>query len=208
MKKKPKDTKKSNKALIKPLVKEEVKEVLTWLSTYDLHPDEIYKKFWKTIATVRSWEKDEDGMEYIKSNLLKLDDFSHNHTNLANTVPTKMATAVVELANNLIDEYKCKTSLEKTLCEIIANSYGKVMSISKSLDSCLIFDYFWAERNGFIAVMSKELDRANRNYLNALNNLIELKRPQMNISIKTKNAFVWTNQQFNNNPTPDENIKG
>jgi hypothetical protein len=53
-----------------------------------------------------------------------------------------MATMIVELANNLIEEYKCETSLEKTLCEIIANSYGKIMSISKKLDACLEFDYF------------------------------------------------------------------
>jgi hypothetical protein len=37
--------------------------------------------------------------------------------------------------------------------------------------------------------MSKELDRANRNYLTAMNNLLEIKRPQMNINVKTKNAY-------------------
>jgi hypothetical protein len=34
-----------------------------------------------------------------------------------------------------------------------------------------------------------ELDRANRNYLNALNNLLEIKKPQMSINVKTKNAY-------------------
>jgi len=38
-------------------------------------------------------------------------------------------------------------------------------------------------------VLSQELDRENRNYLNSLNNLLEMKRPQMNISVKTKNAY-------------------
>jgi hypothetical protein len=37
--------------------------------------------------------------------------------------------------------------------------------------------------------MSKELDRANRNYLTALNSLLEMKRPQMNIKVNTKNAY-------------------
>ena len=53
----------------------------------------------------------------------------------------------------------------------------------------------------------KELDRANRNYIMSLNNLLEIKRPQMNINIKTKNAYIWQNQQFNNNIIEDENIK-
>jgi hypothetical protein len=55
--------------------------------------------------------------------MLRLNDFASNHINLANTVPDKISTAVIELANDLIEEYNCKTSLEKTLCEIIANSY-------------------------------------------------------------------------------------
>jgi len=81
------------------------------------------------------------------------------------------------------------------------------MSISKTLDDSLKFDYFWNDRNWFISIMSKELDRANRNYLTAINNLIEIKRPQMNINVKTNNAYFWQNQQINNNKTKDENIK-
>jgi hypothetical protein len=37
--------------------------------------------------------------------------------------------------------------------------------------------------------------------------LLEMKRPQMNIKVNTKNAYFWQNQQFNNNKTKDENIK-
>jgi hypothetical protein len=39
-------------------------------------------------------------------------------------------------------------------------------------------------------MLSLELERENRSYLNALNNLIEIKRPSMSISIKTKNAYI------------------
>ena len=81
------------------------------------------------------------------------------------------------------------------------------MSVSRVLNNSLTFDYFWNERNWFISIMSKELDRANRNYLTAMNNLLEIKRPQMNINVKTKNAYFWQNQQFNNNQEKDENIK-
>jgi len=196
-----------SKEIIKSLTKEEVKTELRLIASYDLHPDSIYEKIWTIISNIRSWSEDEKEFEYLEKYYLKLDDFSHTHSNLANTVPNKMATAIVELANNLIKEYWCETSLEKTLCEIIANSYWKIMSISKKLDWCLNFEYFWSDRNWFIWIMSKELDRANRNYLIALNNLLEIKRPQMNIKVNTKNAYFWQNQQFNNNKIKDENIK-
>jgi hypothetical protein len=55
--------------------------------------------------------------------MLQLDTFSYHHTNLANTVSGDMCTSIVELANNLIEEYDCNTTLEKTLCEVVANSY-------------------------------------------------------------------------------------
>lgn len=208
MSKKVKTTKKTkSKELVKPLTRDQVKDTLKDIASFDSHPDQIYKNIWKTIATIRSWDKDEEWFEYLKKHLLDLDTFSYHHTNLANTVPKNMVTSVVELANNLIEEYNCETTLEKSLCEIISNSYWKIMSISKKLDSSLNFEYFWNERNWFISILSKELDRANRNYLTALNNLLEIKRPQMNINVKTKNAYFWQNQQFNNNQTKDENIK-
>jgi hypothetical protein len=79
-------------------------------------------------------------------------------------------------SNDIIKEYHCNTTLEKSLCEIISNSYWKIMSISKILNWSLNFEYFSNERNWFISIMSKELDRANRNYLNAMNNLLEIKK--------------------------------
>lgn len=196
-----------SKEIVKPLTKEEVKEQLKTLATYEAHPETAYEKIWKTIAVIRSWGKDEEWFKYLKEHLLDLDTFNFHHTNLANTVSWSMTTSVVELANNLIEEYDCNTTLEKSLCEVIANSYWKIMSISKRLNSNLDFEYFWTERNQFIWILSKELDRANRSYLTSLNNLLEIKRPVMSINVKTKNAYFWQNQQFNNNETKDENIK-
>lgn len=210
MPKKSKTTNKTkSKELVKPLTRTEVRERFQNKSYYDLHPDHIYEKMGKLLA---NYDKDkssinEEELKYLIEKIWSIDDFSLRHINLANTVPNKMATSIVELANNLIEEYECNTTLEKTLCEIISNSYWKIMSISKKLDASLEFDYFWSERNGFIWVMSKELDRANRNYLTALNNLIDIKRPQMNINVKTNNAYFSQNQQINNNQEKNENIK-
>jgi len=203
-----KKKKETSKEIQKPIEKIEIQELFAKQWIYASHPQTIYEKIGDNIAKIRTWDTDPELMEYVEKHLFRINDFSHSHSNLANTVPEKMATTVVEVANNLIEEYQCTTTLEKTLCEVIANSYGKILSISKKLDASLTFDYFGNERNSFIWVMSKELDRANRSYLSASNQLIEMKRPQSPIHIKTKNAYIAQNQQINTNQDSNaENIK-
>jgi hypothetical protein len=68
-------------------------------------------------------------------------------------------------------------------------------------------EYLSDERTRYLAMLWKELDRANRHYLTSLNTLLEMKKPQMSINVKTKNAYFSQNQQINNNNQEDENIK-
>lgn len=198
-----------SKELVKPLSKEDVKERLTRTNYYDEHPDSIYNKLWKllTKSDISKWTKEEE--DYLNKYVRSIDNFSKSHIWLAETQwDWNLRTTVVELANNLIEEYDCNTTLEKTLCEVVWNSYWKVMQLSKKFTWVMIaWEYLSDERTRYLSMLWKELDRANRNYFTALNNLIELKRPQMNINVKTKNAYFWQNQQINNNNTSDENIK-
>lgn len=200
--------KKKKTEIVKPIEKSEIIGLIESQGIYEVHPKRIYSKIWENIAKIRSWDDNPEYMEYINENITKINTFSHSHTHLINTVSWKMATTLVELANNLIEEHECTTTLEKTLCEVIANSYGKILSISKKLDESTNFDYFWHERNGFISIMSKELERANRSYLSAMSELIEMKRPHTSVNIKTKNAYIAQNQQINaNQSNDDKNIK-
>ena len=200
--------KKKSTEIQKPFSKQEVKERLGRVDFYDEHPDRIYKRIWELLhKDLKDWSDEEQ--DYLQTHVRSLDNFTRSHIWLAETQKKwHLRTTIVELANNLIEEYECETTLEKTLCEVIANSYGKVMSISRKLDSSLSFEYFWHERNGFISIMSKELDRANRSYLSAMNQLIEIKEPKTSINIKTKNAYIAQNQQINTNQDANaENIK-
>jgi hypothetical protein len=52
-----------------------------------------------------------------------INNFDINHIVLAHTVNDSLQTAIIELTNDLIEEYECNTTLEKSLCETIANSY-------------------------------------------------------------------------------------
>ena len=55
------------------------------------------------------------------------------------------------------------------------------------------------EKMPYLGILSKELDRQNRNYLTAINTLIEMKSPNMTINLNSENTFLGQNQQFNNN---------
>ncbi|MCP4523671.1 MAG: hypothetical protein GY828_05665 [Candidatus Gracilibacteria bacterium] len=209
MSKKVQTTKKSkSKELVKPLTKEKVKERMNKATYYDAHPDRIYEKLGE-ILSKPSKEVNDDDYDYMGKNVRRINNFHTSHVGLANTQEDGIVqTSIVELTNELIKEYECNTISEKSLCEVIANSYGKIMQISQRItNSISACEFLSNERTNWINMLSKEQDRANRSYLTALNNLIELKRPQMNINVKTKNAYFGQNQQFNNNETKDENIK-
>ena len=133
--------------------------------------------------------------------------FNSNHIFLAETVSWNMQIWVAELASQLIKEYDCKTILEKSLCEIIANSYGRIISTSKLMNEDLNLKYPSKEKTPYLGILSKELDRQNRNYLTAINTLIEMKSPNMTINLNSENTFLGQNKQFNNNEWKNENIK-
>ena len=201
-----KNKQKKDTQIVPNLTKEEIKEKMRHIGTYDTHPYQVYREVWatlmKNIETMTEAEQ-----KSLCENLAMINTFNANHVNLANTVNKNLQTSVVELTNDIIEQYNCTTTLEKSICEIIANSYWKIMEISKKLHNQINTDYISETQIHFISILSKELDRANRNYLNALNNLLEIKRPQMNIKIQTKNAYIGQNQQFNNNQHENENIK-
>lgn len=203
-----KKSKKTSTELVKPLTKEEVKERLLRTTYYEEHPDAIYNKFWKLLTKdLKDWNEEEN--KFLNQYIRSINNISKSHVPLAETQQEwSLRTTVIEMTNDIIKEYNCNTTLEKSLCEIIANSYWKTLQISKKITTCMnAWEYLSNERTKYLSMLSMELDRANRNYLNALNNLIELKKPQMNINIKTKNAYIGQNQQFNNNLQENENIK-
>lgn len=124
------------------------------------------------------------------------------NTSLIFTLWDIQETWVSKITNELIKEYDCKTILEINLCEIIALSYSRLIKTYKLMDEDLNSKYPSKEKNIYLSILSKELDRENRNYLTAINALMEIKNPSMTINVN--NTYLWKNQQFNH--TKNENI--
>lgn len=128
----------------------------------------------------------------------------HKNTFLGEAVEWDLKNYITKLASDMIEDYHCNTALERSLCEIIANSYGRILMTSQYM---LRDEKLYEPRFRYLSDLSKELDRQNRTYLTAINTLMEIKNPQMTINLNSENTFLGENQQFNNNEKKNENIK-
>lgn len=181
---------------------------LAELGYYDDHPDALYKKISQVIEKIKNWEECSQDEQIIASKILYLDSCNKSHYFLAETLDQGLDIWAVEMTNNLIAEYNCNTTLEKSLCETIALNYGKMMQLSRNYTQAMnTGNKLTKETSLYLNTLNRELDRSNRAYLMSLNNLIDIKRPKMNINVKSKNAFIADNQQFNTNYNESENIR-
>ncbi|HUC96325.1 MAG TPA: hypothetical protein VMR16_01535 [Candidatus Saccharimonadales bacterium] len=114
-----------------------------------------------------------------------------------NPYKNEYKTFAIELANQLVMEYDCKSPSEKMLAETAAWAYCRMLEYSRTLSGMLGIEYLSSEKNGYYSMISKEVDRANRQYLAAINYLRYIKQPKVNVTFKTQNAFVAQNQQIN-----------
>lgn len=109
-------------------------------------------------------------------------------------------TFVIDLMRKFQEEYNCTKPSEKTMCEFVAINYVRTLEIQQRLNNALSLGITNDNIIKFIATMSKELDRANRHYLTAIQTLRMMKQAPMQITVKANTAIVGQNQiiQANN----------
>ena len=122
-------------------------------------------------------------------------------TPLLESIGSRHVELALNFCRNLISEYNCKTPSEKATAQLVANAHIRVMECSRKMAYCVGSTETTHEANGYWAIISKELDRAERQYTSALTTLKQLKAPAFQINVMTKNAFVAQNQQVNSNQT-------
>lgn len=114
----------------------------------------------------------------------------------------KYRTLVIELCNQLMAEYECKTSSEKMLAQTAAWAYCRMLEYSAKLNGLTRQEYLSNEKNGYYSMLSREVDRCARQYLSAINTLKHFKQPPVTVTFKAQNAFVAQNQQINSDKKP------
>ena len=113
-----------------------------------------------------------------------------------------------ELSSRIIKEYQCNTHAEKMLAETVVGAFMRYLDASRRFNNGLAANSdITANLTGFLAMMSKQMDRAHRQYLSALMTLKQLKAPNIEVNIKAKTAFVAQNQQINAPQQSNETIE-
>jgi hypothetical protein len=130
-----------------------------------------------------------------------------NHARLADTTNDKLAPLAITVAQQLISDYGCTTAAEKTLAEVVANAYIRILRYSEALNTVYDQGTTTREINKYMTATSLELDRANRQYLTALGVLKSFRQPSVNVTFKATNAFVAQNQSVNAAPNQNPEVK-
>lgn len=98
---------------------------------------------------------------------------------------------VLSLADQFIEEYKCTQASEKATAQLAARAFTNVLVLS------LKFSEVDVKEVGQYNALSKEMDRANRQYIQAIKLLRTLKQPKITVNVKTNEAYFAHNQQVN-----------
>lgn len=114
---------------------------------------------------------------------------------LIQSVDTQHWGLAVQMRNDLQKEYACDRPSEKALIDIVVNSYIKKLSLSNKMGGNQ--KYLGSEHDGYRNYLSKEIDRAHRQFLSALETLRIIKQPPIKVNLKTENAYIAQNQQIN-----------
>ena len=131
------------------------------------------------------------------------------HEQLATSMNEGYRPLAMEMCRRMIKDYDCKTAAEKALVEVAVNDYIRVLEFSQLMGSIRQnLNNVTKAKNQLYAIWSKELDRANRQFINAITTLKHFKAPALEMTIKTNTAFIAQNQQINADnppkPTNDE----
>lgn len=200
-KKNPVKQRSKEKVVLKPMTTEQVMKLIKDCAIASCDPKMIVQAVGKAAMEYTNNPKTKGAMEKVNAEigkglpLIALD----THYLAAEVVGERFRPFVIQLAQQLTAEYQCKTPSEKMLAENVALAYGRVLELSRTVMSSTRTEYLSHEKNSFYGVLSKELDRAQRQLTSSLLVLKQMKSPTMEINVKAKTAFIAQNQQVNAN---------
>lgn len=110
---------------------------------------------------------------------------------------TRWRPMVTDLAGQIQKEYGCLNSSETALAGLAAAAYYRSLRASRKINALLEKESIGMTGVQLIAQVSKEADRAYRQYLAAIETLRGRKIPQLRVNIQAKSAFFAENQTIN-----------
>lgn len=186
----------NEKNLVHKISEQKVRAIADILGVTNVHPESIFHEVTKKLNGVDQ----EEASSIINAHTTKLTMATGvgSHKSIALSVDRDYAPLVISFAQQLVQEYECSTPSEKSLAEVAANAYVRIISTAEQLSTVKKVREPSNLQTNWYAMLSKELDRAERHFFTALSSLKQLRLPSVSVNIKTKAAFVAEQQQFNN----------
>ncbi len=181
-----------SKSVTKPKSAEEIRNFFACMET-GADPETVLQEAYKEIRK----KKENRQKPTLESNLfqaLTLVEFEKGWLMTFFTIPEQYKTFGVDMMRQLQKEYNCTTISEKATAELATISYIRTLGVQSRINSYLGKGELTEIGVKFLAVMSKELDRANRHYLTAIQALRLLKQPPMQIKVSADTAIIGQNQ--------------
>ena len=169
-------------------------------------------------------DPDSSYMALIDNNkAVSINEFN-NGVLMCDAILEQFRTFAIETMRNLQKEYNCQTASEKATCELATMEFERTLEIRWQMKESLVYQRALAyshtcgqresivETKGVCAAcnrsrielqlyaqLGKELDRANRHYLTAIQTLRMMKQAPIQVTINTKTAVVGQNQMIQTN---------
>lgn len=191
------DTKKLTKTTEKALCISslDIKEVLSQNAVGD-DPIAVIRDLQEELKDARKvQDTTTEGKLYKAMTLLEFE----NGTLVTAAIPGKYRTFCIDFFRNLQKEYQCELPSEKATAELVALNFVRTLEIQNKINACFAMGEPTEMVIKYLAVLSKELDRANRHYFNALQMLKMLKQPALEVNIRAQTAVIGQNQLVQSN---------
>lgn len=203
---------KEAKVLNKVKTLDEIKSDLNLHTVYD--PATVLKEAEMALNQRKQVDSDDEEVEYDEPEeqptyedplfrAMSLSEFK-NGALMIDSVAEQYRTFGIDMLRKVQEEYKCSTIIEQATAELATINYIRTLAIQRRITSYLDMNSLTDNGVKYLAIMSKELDRANRHYLTAIQTLRMLKQPSFNVNVKANTAIVGQNQviQENQNVNP------
>ncbi len=171
-----------------------------WLRTVPSHldPQHLMKQVQEAVilGISTTGTLNEEQSELLSSGMMML---GHERQYLVaeSVVDERWKPMVMDLAQSIQKEYACVSSSEIALAGLAASAYYRSLRAARKMNAYLVQTETNMIGVHLMATHSKEIDRAERQYLSAIDTLRSRRQPQVNVKIQTKAAFFNESQTIN-----------
>jgi hypothetical protein len=123
-----------------------------------------------------------------------------------NGIDFKMGGMALQMISELKKEYDIKTPQDKAYLQIAVSAFCRYHSNMNEFKRWKNHDWNSHERCAYMGMLSKDADKAFRQYHSIIQYFEAKKNPPLHVNVKTKTAFIAQNQQnIATNQDQDEN---